>query len=116
MTGIYAVAERIQRAIPTTINDVTHETIHPSVLCQQQQHPEIVQAVQTTPALVWRLLPHEEAVRENWRVKRAPTDSAAEKDDGGALKDISRILHVAKTAVKDGHSVGKAIVDAQSAT
>ncbi|EKM61098.1 uncharacterized protein PHACADRAFT_247474 [Phanerochaete carnosa HHB-10118-sp] len=112
LTGIYSVADRIQRTIPTGINDVTHETIHPSVLCQKIPRPDVLQAVQNVPALLWRLLPYEEAVRAHWHVMRAQTDAKTEKDDSSALKDIGHILHAAKAAAKDGHSVGKAVVDA----
>lgn len=112
MTGIYAVAERIQRTIPTAVNDVTHETIHPSVLRQAHPHPDVLRAVQAAPALLWRLLPHEEVVREHWRVMRAPADTSTEKDDSGAGRNISHVLHAAKVAVRDGHNVGKAIVEA----
>jgi hypothetical protein len=95
------VAERIQRTIPTSLNPVTNETIHPSALCQRNPNSRVVQAVQQTPELVWRLLPHEEVVKEHWHIERAPTDS--EKQNGNSVrKDIGHILHDIKVAVKDG--------------
>lgn len=97
-TGIYAIAEKIQRPIPVKINDVTHETIHPSVLCQKNVHPEIIQVVRDCPQLIWSLHPHEEVVREHWRIMRAPTDSAP-KHTSNPMKELEHLLHTVKSDI-----------------
>ena len=98
-TGIYAIAERIQRTIPVQINDVTHETIHPSVLCQKVVHPEVTQAVRNCPQLIWQLHPHEEVVREHWQIKRVATDSVSKH--GNPLAELGHLLHTAKTDIAE---------------
>ena len=107
MTGMYAIAERIQRTVPTTFNPVTNEMIHPSVLCQRDPNPEALKAIEQTPQLVWRLLPHEEIVKEHWQVKRAATDSV-QKQDSSVL---GHIFQDVKAAVKDGEHLGHALID-----
>lgn len=97
-TGIFELAETIQRTIPTQMNDVTHEMIHPSVLRQHKVHPEIIQAVRNAPELLWRLHPHEEIVREHWQIKRASTDSAP-KHDKNPVKALGHLLHRAETDI-----------------
>ncbi|GJE86180.1 DUF2235 domain-containing protein [Phanerochaete sordida] len=112
MTGIYAVAERIQRALPAGVDDTTHESIHPSALCQRAPLPGVLAALRAAPALLWGLLPHEEAVRAGWRVTRAPREPRAEAGDSGALRDVSRVLHAAKAAVHGGQGGVAAFVEA----
>lgn len=80
------------------------------MLCQPQVHPQVLQSVEAEPGLLWRLLPHEEAVRANWRVTRAPMDA---KHGGHGL---GHLLHSAKEAVEDAlehkHHGGKTEPDA----
>lgn len=107
-TGVFALAETIQRAVPTSTDDVTHETIHPSVLHQKKVHPDVSHAVQANPSILWTLLPYEEHVKADWRVQRAPSMAVAQEDHDV----LGRVLQAAKEATKDGRHVGQAIVHA----
>ncbi len=110
MTGIYSIANSIQRTIPTTTNDITHETIHPSVLKQKQLKPELLQDVQNNPALIWTLLPLEEQIKDNWQVKRAMTASEESGDNAKkSHRTLKHILHTAQEVAKDGSQVGHAL-------
>lgn len=107
-TGVFALAETIQRAVPTSTDDVTHETIHPSVLHQKKVHPDVSHAVQANPSILWTLLPYEEHVKADWRVQRAPSIAVAKEDHDV----LGRVLQAANEATKDGRHVGQAIVHA----
>ncbi|PSS37677.1 hypothetical protein PHLCEN_2v501 [Hermanssonia centrifuga] len=110
MTGIYSIANSIQRTIPTTTNDITHETIHPSVLKQRQLKPELLQDVQNNPALIWTLLPLEEQMKDNWQVKRAMTASEESGDNAKkSHRTLKHILHTAQEVAKDGSQIGHAL-------
>ncbi|KAF7306890.1 DUF2235 domain-containing protein [Mycena indigotica] len=65
-TGIFALSHKLQRKIPTQTNNVTHETIHASVL-QQRTLSEVVDVdIVTHSHLVPPLLPLEDALRKHW--------------------------------------------------
>ncbi|KDQ63600.1 hypothetical protein JAAARDRAFT_29622 [Jaapia argillacea MUCL 33604] len=66
LSGIYTVAETIQRTIPTSTDDVTHETIHPSVLQQDSINATLQDNITNNPALVVPLAPLEEELRTRW--------------------------------------------------
>ncbi|KAG1825887.1 uncharacterized protein BJ212DRAFT_1316763 [Suillus subaureus] len=58
-TGIFALSKEHVRTLPTVTNNITHETIHPSVLRQKQ-------SISFDPALVCKLLPLEEELQKKW--------------------------------------------------
>jgi hypothetical protein len=83
-TGIFALAHQIQRmgfsilitiylvltafpgTLPTETDDVTHETIHLSVLQQRSLPASLHADLAEHPELVAPLLPLEEALRRHW--------------------------------------------------
>ncbi|KAJ7169841.1 hypothetical protein C8R46DRAFT_214095 [Mycena filopes] len=74
-TGIYALAHKVQRTLPTKTDSVTHEAIHSSVL-HQSSHPEpLASDLSDHPELIAPLLPLEDALRRHW-----PSLTSAEHD------------------------------------
>ncbi|KIJ68497.1 hypothetical protein HYDPIDRAFT_125092 [Hydnomerulius pinastri MD-312] len=77
-TGIFSLAEVGCRQLPTKTDNVTHETVHPSVLEQAQIAPALKASIQKDPSLVCGLLPLEEEMKKNWPFtpgKNIPKDS-----------------------------------------
>ncbi|KAG1862235.1 hypothetical protein F4604DRAFT_2031375 [Suillus subluteus] len=58
-TGVYVLSKEYVRKLPTVTDDITHETIHPSVLRQKQ-------SISFDPTLVCKLLPLEEELQKKW--------------------------------------------------
>jgi len=81
-TGIFTLAEKITRQLPDSTNDVTQETIHPSVLRQTKIPPQMKANLDKSPSLLSELLPFEEEMRKNWPYvpgKHPPKDAKAVK-------------------------------------
>ncbi|KAG0708817.1 hypothetical protein DFH29DRAFT_342656 [Suillus ampliporus] len=57
--GIFAWSEANTRKLPTAPDNITHETIHPSVLRREKP-------ISFNPALLCKLLPFEEELRKTW--------------------------------------------------
>uniref|UniRef100_A0A0W0F5N8 T6SS Phospholipase effector Tle1-like catalytic domain-containing protein n=1 Tax=Moniliophthora roreri TaxID=221103 RepID=A0A0W0F5N8_MONRR len=66
LTGIFSLSITTQRTLPTSENDVTHESIHPSVLEQPALDPAIQYLVDEHPELIAKLLPLEEEMKAQW--------------------------------------------------
>ncbi|KAG6336090.1 hypothetical protein ID866_2987 [Astraeus odoratus] len=64
--GIFVLADEQVRQLPTKTDNITHETIHPSVLKQAQIHPLLAKSLQENPSLLCRLLPLEVEMEKNW--------------------------------------------------
>lgn len=64
-TGIFRLAEQAFRQLPTATDDITHETIHPSVL-EQGQLPSQLKGLPKDNALLCELLPLEAQVKAGW--------------------------------------------------
>lgn len=78
-SGIFALALENTRQLPVKTDDVTHETIHPSVL-ERGDHtsPQLGECIQNNPSLLCSLLPLEEEMKKSWPYvpgKNIPTDS-----------------------------------------
>jgi len=67
-TGIYSVAHKIQRTLPTDTNSVTHETIHSSVTHQRSAVEPLDKVLTQNPDLVGPLHSLEDALRNHWPV------------------------------------------------
>lgn len=65
-TGIFAFAKEHTRQLPSKTDEVTHETVHPSVLNQVHLVPQLVKNIQDNPSLVCGLLPLEERMKRDW--------------------------------------------------
>ncbi|RPD55809.1 hypothetical protein L227DRAFT_614943 [Lentinus tigrinus ALCF2SS1-6] len=69
LTGIYKVAKVSRRQPPSETDEVTHETIHPSVMAQPNLSTEVKHAVDSNPSILHQLLPWEIKVKEVWDAK-----------------------------------------------
>jgi len=81
-TGIFSLTDKITRQLPTSTNDITHETIHPSVLRQKQMLPQLQANIDKDPALVCGLIPFEDEIKKNWPYvpgKYPPQDAKTEE-------------------------------------
>lgn len=113
MTGLFSIAETIQRTLPTSTNDVTHEQIHSSVLQQQNPIPQVTQIIEANPDIIAPLSPLEQHVRLSWRVTHAPTESSEEDPGNGTShSELSQLLHAAKSTLKSGENIGRALFHA----
>ncbi|KAF8898791.1 hypothetical protein BD779DRAFT_1666575 [Infundibulicybe gibba] len=65
-TGIFSMARVIKRPIPASTDEVTHETIHASVLQQAAAYPDLHAILQKNPHIIAPLAPLEEEVKLNW--------------------------------------------------
>lgn len=92
-TGIFMLAEEHVRNLPTKTDDLTHETVHPSVLEQVRLVPQLVQCIQENPSLVCQLLPLEEEMQKNWPY-------VPEKGNLSESKGTSRIDTLATTPIR----------------
>ena len=73
--GIFSIASKINRKLPTATDNVTHEYIHSSVLKQTVQNPTLQEDIKKNPKLVPALLPLEEEVKALWPI---PTPQKSE--------------------------------------
>ncbi|KAH9950393.1 hypothetical protein B0H21DRAFT_723255 [Amylocystis lapponica] len=100
ITGIFSIATTIQRKLPTNTNNVTHETIHPSVLMQQSLIPALADDLRAHPGVVGSLLPLEIELKANWPYVPGKGVTAAQ-----TLQDpLARIVtkdNLVNQAVKD---------------
>ncbi|KZT72838.1 hypothetical protein DAEQUDRAFT_685144 [Daedalea quercina L-15889] len=91
LTGVYSVAKTIQRKLPIVTDDVTHETVHPSVLEQPNLIPQLALNIDRNPSLVCSLLPLEEALRQTWSV--APEDESVQAHASVYLSETIMAAH-----------------------
>ncbi|KAK7059013.1 hypothetical protein VNI00_001637 [Paramarasmius palmivorus] len=66
LTGIFSLSLTTQRSLPTGKNDVTHESIHPSVLKQPKLDPAVKKLIDKHPELIAKLHPLEEEMKVQW--------------------------------------------------
>ncbi|KAI0695177.1 hypothetical protein BC835DRAFT_1484280 [Cytidiella melzeri] len=112
-TGIYAIAETIQRTLPTSTNDVTHELYHASVLEQRKLNTDAQIAVAANPSLIAPLNPLEEFIKDSWHVTHASQETV-QHDEGSSRdhKDLVEIIGAAKQVIRGGEKLGKALLNA----
>ena len=89
ITGIFVLADTIQRPLPSVPNDpITHESIHSSVLHQSSVSPALSVLLTLHPKFVSPLLPFEEEMKAKWAYDpSSPSALAYEKK----LKDRPKI-------------------------
>lgn len=68
VTGVFKLAETIQRKLPNKTTFPTYETIHPSVLEQKDRVPGLAEVLEANGSLVCKLMPLERELRANWKV------------------------------------------------
>lgn len=91
LTGVYSLAKTIQRKLPTVTDDITHETVHPSVLEQPHMLPELAENIERNPRLVSSLLPLEEELKRRWTV--SPGNERAQARAGVYLSETVMAAH-----------------------
>jgi len=65
-SGVFVLADTIQRQFPTSFDPITHERIHPSVLMQSAILPQLANTLATHPDLVAQLMPLEQQAKQQW--------------------------------------------------
>lgn len=108
-TGIFTLANKITRTLPTSTDDVTHEKIHPSVLAQKNLIPQLQTNLKQDPDLVATLLPVEQKVKDNWAYvpgKYPPQDNKTEEVAKNKPDDAMH-KSLLKTMVETGSSMGQ---------
>lgn len=113
-TGIFALSLENTRQFPTKTDDVTHETIHPSVLEQDHMVSQLHGSIQKNPSLVCSLLPLEEEMKRNWPYvpgKNVPTDSrgSAQVESATAVK-TAILWSATKEVLSVGTQLGTEII------
>lgn len=73
--GIFALSETNIRKLPTITDNITHETIHPSVLRQKA-------LISFDPALLCKLLPLEEELEKKWPYTQGKHDKHQHEING----------------------------------
>ena len=104
LTGVYKLAKTIQRTLPTVTDDITHETVHPSVLEQSHILPQLAKNIERNPSLLCSLQPLEEELRRRWTV--VPENATAQAYAG---------MYLSETVVEAHHhgSVQRVVSDAK---
>ena len=81
LTGIFRLADKVQRPLPSEPNDpIMHESIHSSVLHQPSVSPVLSGILTSHPKIVSPLLPFEEEMKAKWAYdSSSPSALAYEK-------------------------------------
>lgn len=107
-TGIFSLASEVTRQLPTSTDDVTHETIHPSVLQQDHILPQLQANVTNNPSLVTGLMAQEEELKDTWPYvpgKCPPTDIKTTEE--GNKPDDAMHKSFINMAVSKGEELGQ---------
>ncbi|KAJ7244759.1 hypothetical protein B0H12DRAFT_801130 [Mycena haematopus] len=93
ITGIYDIAHKIQRPLPTDTNNVTHETIHSSVVHQRSLVEALDDVLSQNSELLAALSPLEDALRDHW-----PALTSVGHDPSVPLnRTMDQVTHAATT-------------------
>lgn len=65
-TGVFALAQVINRKLPTKVNESTNEYIHPSVLGRIALYPTLEPVIKSNPELVCELMALEKQFKKFW--------------------------------------------------
>ena len=106
-TGIFAIADKIKRPLPTEYDRTTHERIHSSVQCQKTLSPQLQRLVVDHPDMVAPLLPLEEEIKMTWTYREPIKDQSVRSIDdivkpavGGPWSLLSRAKALFSSAPK----------------
>ncbi|EGN94668.1 hypothetical protein SERLA73DRAFT_96017 [Serpula lacrymans var. lacrymans S7.3] len=105
-TGIFILSDKISRTLPTKTDDVTHETIHPSVLRQAHMLPQLQKNIDEDPALVCQLLPFEQEMREHWPYVPGKYDAKQSRGSAQVISVTSAKKDFLWSSTKEVVSVG----------
>ncbi|KAJ2920394.1 hypothetical protein MD484_g113, partial [Candolleomyces efflorescens] len=108
-SGIFFLAQGVQRPIPSETNEITNEWIHPSVLEQANLYPRLAHVLENHPQIVCPLLPLEEEMKRNWPYIE---DSIAAKTYSSDLEQQSKAQSTSVTAslVRSGSRFRRSII------
>ncbi|KAF8523076.1 hypothetical protein BU17DRAFT_43975 [Hysterangium stoloniferum] len=82
-TGIFKLAYEIHRTLPTETDEITNETVHPSVLAQTIKIPQLMVNVKANPALLVELRELEDIIKKDWPYvpgQNVPQDEEAKSE------------------------------------
>jgi hypothetical protein len=80
--GVMSRTLKTVRQFPTSWDETSMETIHPSVACQENLAPELAKIFdENTPKLLEKLLPFEEKMRFHWSSLRKQNQIESKKLD-----------------------------------
>jgi uncharacterized protein (DUF2235 family) len=111
-TGVYTLSDSIQRQIPTAPNDVTNETIHPSVLQEKNMLPALKDVIAQYPQLVLPLMPLEEHLKSTWPYvpgQNPPKDGATEHVAEVKTPTSPRSSSFLSAIVRKGSQLGREV-------
>jgi len=106
-TGIFVLADTVKRQLPTQDDDITHETIHPSVLEQDHILPQLQQSIDSNPSLVCSLLPLEMEVKKNWPYVPGKHDIKQSKGSSQVQQVPAVHRDVIESTTNEVFSIGK---------
>lgn len=119
-TGIYAIADKIDRDIPLYTDDVTYESVHPSVDKQRRIRPDLAQALNNDASLQCSLQPLETEIRDLWQVspERAEAyESTRSNENGGGQGQKAHVKRIHDSLKTDQEVVnGGEVVEEHSFT
>lgn len=104
-TGVFSLATTIQRQLPTTTNNVTHETIHPSVLKQVHLYLDLKDDIDKHPQLICTLTPLEEEMKANWPYKPGQHPAHDVATQAAAHSNNEMLEEVTEVVTKLGRDV-----------
>ncbi|KZS95997.1 hypothetical protein SISNIDRAFT_451651 [Sistotremastrum niveocremeum HHB9708] len=105
-TGVFTLAETLNRELPKPNDLITHETIHPSVRRQKVMIPAVEQLLKDHPEIEWKLLPFEEAVEKTWPFipgRNVPAGQEATDEVEAQTSEEKTLKSMAKTALEPVH-------------
>ena len=107
-SGIFFLAQGIQRPIPTDTNEVTNEWIHPSVREQAKIYPRLAHVLENHPHIVCQLLPLEEEMKMHWPFIE---DSIAAKTYSSDLAEQTKTERsMTATLARSSSKLGRSII------
>lgn len=109
-SGIFSIAGKIKREIPIRTDEITHETIHLSVLQQLDQNPILVENVRRNPSIIASLLPLEEQVKAIWQPSETKSKHYQERKSTQGMDENHSITNVTKRAIHSGKHAGKNVL------
>ena len=116
-TGIFALASEVTRQLPTSTDDVTHETIHPSVLQQDHILPQLQANITSNTSLVTGLITQEEELKQIWPYvpgRYPPTDIKTTEE--GNRPDNAMHKSFINMTISKGDELGQKVLHQLSQT
>jgi hypothetical protein len=91
VTGIFSIVHTIHRSLPTATDNITHETIHASVMEQMPINPTLGDLLLNHPEIVSSLSPLEVQIKMNWPFEPQPASVDDALSTAAKLSTTSKI-------------------------